>query len=926
MSSSAPRHELLGRRDECETLDRLLAGARAGESQVMVLRGEAGVGKSALVDYLVANATECQTLRAAGVESEMELAFAGLHQLCLPLMGQIDRLPGPQRDALAVAFGLSAGSVPDRFLVGLAVLSLLAEAAEEQPLVCVVDDAQWLDQVSAQTLAFVARRLLAERVALVFAVRVPTPGPGADRFRGLRELAVRGLRDDDARALLDAVVPGRLDVRVRDRIVAETRGNPLALLELPRGLTVAELAGGFGWPDARPLASQIEQSFVRRIGALPGAAQRLLLAAAAEPVGDVLLLRRVAERLGIGTDAATAAEAAGLIEFGTLARFRHPLVRSAAYRAADPGERQDVHRALAEATDPESDPDRRAWHRAHAAVEPDEAVAGELERSADRAQARGGVAAAAAFLKRATELTPDPARRGARAVAAAQATFEAGAPDAALDLLVAAELCPLDELQHGRLARLRTQIVFARRRGGEAVPLLLDAADRLERVDEGQAREAYLEAIGSAVFAGRLGERGALRKVAEAARAAPPGPRPPRPADALLDGLATRFAEGYVEGAPLLKRALRAFRKEAGNNGDDVMRWLWLTWLVAGDMWDDEAWHELTTHAVRTARETGALNFLPLSLTYRAAVHVHAGEFDAAATLVEESTAILKVTGNAYLGYASMLLLIMRGEDAQAWTVLDARAEWASSSWGEGRSIGGRHYMNAVLYNSLGQYEAALASAEGACEHEDLGVYGFSLVELVEAAARSDAPESAATALRQIEERATASGTNWALGLLARSRALLSGGQAAEPLYRDAIERLQRSRSTVDLARAHLVYGEWLRRENRRVDAREHLRIAHEMLQRFGAKAFAERAGRELLATGETVRKRTADSPDRLTAQEGQIARLARAGLSNSEIAAQLFLSPRTVEYHLGKVFTKLAITSRHQLPQALPDQDQNRP
>jgi DNA-binding CsgD family transcriptional regulator len=903
----------------------LLASAKASQSQVLVLRGEAGVGKSALVDYLVANATECQTLRAAGVESEMELAFAGLHQLCLPLMGQMDRLPGPQRDALAVAFGLSAGSVPDRFLVGLAVLSLLAEAAEEQPLVCVVDDAQWLDQVSAQTLAFVARRLLAERVALVFAVRASTLGPGDDRLRGLPELVLRGLRDDDARALLDSVVPGRLDEHVRDRIVAETRGNPLALLELPRGLTVAELAGGFARPDARPLASQIEQSFVRRIEALPPATQRLLLAAAAEPVGNVSLLRRVAERLGIGADAAAAAEAAGLIEFGARTRFRHPLVRSAAYRAADPGERQDVHRALAEATDPESDPDRRAWHRAHAALEPDEAVAGELERSADRAQARGGIAAAAAFLKRATELTPDPATRGARALAAAQATFEAGAPDTALELLTAAELGPLDELQRGRLARLRAQIVFARRRGGEALPALLDAAGRLGQVDEGQAREAYLEAIGSAVFAGRLGARGALQEVAEAARAAPPGPRPPRLVDALLDGLVARFAKGYVEGAPLLNRALRAFRQEAGRNEDDNMRWLWMTSLAAADMWDDETWHELSTHAVRTARETGALNFLPLALTYRAAMHVHAGEFDAAAALIEESDAILKVTGNSYLGFASVLLLVWRGEDVKASAVLDAGAEWGST-WGEGRTIGARYGFNAVLYNGFGQYQDALASAEQACEFDDLGLFGFSLIELVEAAVRCDVPEPAEAALRQIEERAKATGTDWALGLLSRSRALLSEGRTADLLYREAIEHLQRSRTAVHLARTHLVYGEWLRRENRRVDAREQLRTAYEMLQRFGAQAFADRARRELLATGETVRKRTAGTPDGLTPQEGQIARLARAGLSNSKIAAQLFLSPRTVEYHLGKVFAKLAITSRHQLPQALPDQGHDRP
>ncbi|MEV1023259.1 AAA family ATPase [Streptomyces sp. NPDC050264] len=922
MASSAPRRGLRGRRGECGALDQVIAGARTGRGQVRVLRGEAGVGKSALVEYLVGSAAGCQILRAVGVESEMELAFAGLHQLCVPLMGKLDRIPSPQRTALSVAFGLSAGSAPDRFLVGLAVLSLLAEAAEEQPLVCVVDDAQWLDQVSAQTLAFVARRVLAERVALVFAVRTSsTPAAGGDAFGALPEIAVRGLHDDDARALLESVVPGRLDERVRDRIVAETRGNPLALLELTRGLSAAELAGGFGRPDARPLASQIEESYLRRIGSLPAAAQRLLLAAASEPVGDVPLLRRVAERLDIDADAAGAVEAAGLIEFGTRVRFRHPLVRSAAYRAADPTVRRDVHRALAEATDPDFDSDRQAWHRAHAAVDPDEALAGELERSAGRAQARGGIAAAAAFLRRATELTPDSARRGTRAAAAAQAAFEAGSPDAALELLAAAQLSPLDEVQQARLVWLRAQIVFARRRGGEALPLLLDAAGRLTRVDGTQAREAYLDALGSAVFAGRLHERTGVREVAEAARTAPPGAQPPRPTDLLLDGLVTWFADGFVEGAPLLRSALRAFRRAAALDGGDAMRWLWLTWLVAGDMWDDETWHELTTHAVRSAREAGALNFLPLALGYRAALSVHAGDFDLASTLIDEAATITEVTGHSPMAYPSLLLMAWRGEDEQAAEVMRSAAGDAIS-WGEGRAIGLGHYLLTVLHNGLGQYQDALTHAEQAVEHEDLSVVGFALAELVEAAVRSGAPETAAAALGRLEERAGASGTDWALGVLARSRALLCDGPAADRLYREAIEHLGRSRIAVHLARTHLVYGEWLRRENRRVDAREHLRTAHDLLRGFGASAFAERARRELLATGETVRPRSGPLPDlnreALTAQEGQIARLAADGMTNSEIGAELFLSPRTVEWHLGKVFTKLDVKSRNKLRAAL--------
>ena len=837
--SGGPRHGLRGRRSECEALDRLVAGARAGRSQVLVLRGEVGIGKSALVEYLATSAAGCRVARAAGVESEMELAFAGLHQLCAPMMGYVDRLPEPQRQALTVAFGLSAGSAPDRFLVGLAVLSLLAEVADEQPLICVVDDVQWLDRVSAQTLAFVARRLLAERVAVVFAVRGPASGAEDDPLMGLRHLVVRGLRDDDAGALLDSVVPGRLDDRIRDRVIAETRGNPLALLELPRGLTVAELAGGFSRPDARPLVSQIEETFLRRIRSLPAATQRLLLVAAAEPVGDVSLLRRVAGRLALGADAATAAEAAGLIGFGARVRFRHPLVRSAAYRAADAGARREVHRALAEATDPQSDPDRRAWHRAHATAEPDEAVAGELERSADRARARGGIAAAAAFLTRATELTPDAATRGARAVTAASVNFEAGSPELASELLAAAELGPLDELQRARLARLRARIAFARQRGRDAVPPLVDAARRLERLGDPHAREAYLEALGAAVFAGRLIGAGGVREVAEAARAAPPAPPPPRPMDLLLNGLAVRFTEGYVPGVTPLRRALQAFRREVPGAADDTVRWLWMAWLAAGDVWDDESWYELATRAVRLARDTGALSVLPLVLLYRAFLHVHAGEFHAARDLIQESDAITEATGNSPLRYnAALLLAAWRGDEERTLQLIEAGAH-DTAARGEGRAIAMAGYVSAVLYNGLGRYQDALTGARRACEYDDLAVSGWCLAELVEAGARSGAHEEAAAALRRLEERTNAVGTDWALGILARSRALLSEGEDAESLYREAVERLGRSRIVVQLPRTQLLYGEWLRRENRRVDAREHLRTAYETLHRFGTAAFS---------------------------------------------------------------------------------------
>jgi DNA-binding CsgD family transcriptional regulator len=726
---------------------------------------------------------------------------------------------------------------------------------------------------------------------------------------------VRGLANGDARALLDSVLVGPVDQRVRDRIVAETRGNPLALLELPRGLTPAELAGGFGLPGS-PLASRIERGFLRRLEPLPVDTRRLVLAAAADPVGDATLLWRALERLGIGEDSAAPAEAAGLIELGALVRFRHPIVRSTAYRAASLHDRQAVHRALAEATDQDVDPERRAWHRAHAARGPDEVVAGELEVLAARAQGRGGIAAAAAFLARAAELTPDPVRRGTRALAAAQAKFEAGAPAAAFELLTTADIAPLDELHRARLARLRAQITFTRTRGGDAVPLLLAAARRLEPVDAGLARETYLEALVASIFAGRLGGGPDLQEVAAAARAAPASPGPPRAFDLLLDGLATRYTDGYAAGLAPLRRALDAFTRGHGP-GHQGLRWMLMAWPAAHEVWDDESWDQLTVRAVSLARDAGALTVLPIFLLYRAAVHIYAGEFAAASVLSAEADAIVEATGNTRWQGTSLLLAAWRGQEEATLKMADASIQ-AATARGEGRAICMAELSRAVLYNGLGRYEDALAAAQRACEHEDLGMVNWPLTELVEAAVRGGRLDVAATALGRLEERTRAAGTDWALGIQARSRALVGDNAGAETLYREAIERLARTRIVVHRARAQLLYGEWLRREHRRLDAREQLRTAHDLFGRIGAEAFAERARRELLATGETVRKRTAETLYELTAQEAQIARLAVDGCTNPEIGAQLFISPRTVEYHLRKVFTKLDVSSRKQLPAAL--------
>jgi DNA-binding CsgD family transcriptional regulator/tetratricopeptide (TPR) repeat protein len=900
---------LRGRRREREVLDELLAAVRTGESRALVVVGEPGVGKTALMQYALESASAYRIARAVGVESEMELAFAALHQLFAPMLDRLDRLPGPQREALATAFGLSAGDAPDRFLVGLAALGLLSEVAHEQPLLCLVDDAQWLDRASAQTLAFVARRLFADSVGVVFATR-----EASAELRGLPELRVHGLRNGEARELLSSAVHGPLDERVRDRIVAETRGNPLALLELPRGLTHAELAGGFGLPDAPALSGRIEESFQRQLAALDPSTQLLLLVAAAEPLGDPTLVWRAAEQLGIGVDAATPAAAAGLAEFGARVRFRHPLVRSAVYRAASPAQRQSVHAALAQATDPELDPDRRAWHRAQAAAGPDEDVAGDLEHSAERAQRRGGMAAAAAFLERATVLTPDPARRSERALAAAHAKHQAGGPDAALGLLTMAEAGPVDELQRARADVLRAQIAFATSRGGDAAPLLLRAARRLEPLDGRLARETYLDALSTALFVGRLTSDGGVLEAAEAARAAPPAAEPPSAADLLLDGAASVILDGYAAGAPILKRAVAAFLDERITEEEEI-RWLWLASRVAVNLWDDESWHALAERHVELARASGALTVLPIALSSRIVVHVNEGEIAAADSLTEEQRAIAEATGSKIVLYAGLTVAAWRGREPEASRLIEASLEDVRRRGG-GMELAITRWWSALLYNGLGRHEDALAATRQATDFPpELLFSNWVLPEVIEAAARSGQRERAAEALRGLTETTRASGTDWALGIEARTGALLAEGDVADALYREAIERLGRTRARVQLARAHLLYGEWLEHEGRRSEAREQLRTAHEMLTAAGLEAFAERAAGGLLVAGGAARSDVVQStPSALTTQEAQIARLARDGLSNPEIGARLFISPRTVEYHLHKVFTKLAISSRSQL------------
>jgi DNA-binding CsgD family transcriptional regulator/tetratricopeptide (TPR) repeat protein len=901
---------LRGRRRECDALDRLVNAARAGESRALVVRGEPGVGKTALLDYLAEQASGCRVARAAGVESEMELAYAGLHQLLTPMLDRLQRLPGPQRQALRTAFGLSSGPAPDRFLVGLATLSLLADVAEEHPLVCLIEDEQWLDRASAQVLAFVARRLVAESVGLVFAARVPSGELG-----GLPELVVEGLPEADARALLDAALTGPLDAQVRDRIVAETGGNPLALLELPRGLTPAELAGGFALPSAVPLSASIQESFRRRLEALPEETRSLLLVAAAEPVGDPVVVWRAAERLGVGTQAAAPAAEADLLEVGARVRFRHPLVRSAAYQSASLQQRQQVHRALAEATDPALDPDRRAWHWAHATPGPNEDIAAELERSAGRAQARGGLAAAAAFLQRSVALTRDPARRAERALAAAQASLQAGAFDAALGLLATAEAGALDEFQRARGDLLRAHVAWFSFTGSDASRLLLNAARRLEPFDLQLARETYLTAYGAALVTGHVAGDGVLLEICRAVRALPPPPGTPRPLDLLLDGLALVTTEGQAGATPTLQRAAKAI---ADIPVEDVLLWGWIAPSASALLWDIEGMRASAAREVRLLRDAGALAALPPSLTNLGIATAWMGDFAGAASLIAESDSVAAATGSRQAPYALLRLLAMQGREAEATATIASAIEQAAPGE-QGHTAAWAHWAAAVLYNGLARYEAAASAARQATADPRNWWSMWVLPELVEAAVREGEAEPARDALERLAETTQPCGTDFALGIEARSRALLSDGAAADDLYREAIDRLRRAQLRPELARAHLLYGERLRRQGRRVDAREQLRTAHAMFAAISMEAFAERARRELLATGEKVRKRTPDITAELTAQEAVIARLARDGLSNPEIGARLFISARTVKYHLGKVFTKLDISSRAQLHRALP-------
>lgn len=910
---AAPR--LLGRTTECEALDRLVSEVVGGASRVVVLRGEAGVGKTALLEYVANGVADWRLVRAVGVESEMEFAYNGLHQLCVPLLADLELLPAPQRQALAIVLGQSLGPAPDRFLVALATLTLFAEAADRKPLACLVDDAQWLDGASADVISFVGRRLHAEQVALVCTART---GVGDDVLTGLPTFPVEGLDPSAARALLLDNLRAPIEAAICDQIVSESHGNPLAILELPLTWNASLAASGLGPSQPRPVTDKIERSFLERLLGLPADTQLLVLVAAADPVGDPVRLNSAAATLGIDLSAADPAVDAGLLSIRGRVEFAHPLIRSATYRAATAENRRRVHAALAEATDADAEPDRRAWHRSEATAGLDEQVAADLEQSAGRAQARAGLAAAARFLTRATELTPDPTRRVGRALTAAMANVQAGAFDTADQLINAASAGPADELQLAHIDLLRAQLAFMSSRGADATALMLAAAERLRTLDSNLARETYLDAFSAALFAARLSGAIGVREIAQAARAAPqPSAEAATAADLLLDAL-VELTGDYARAVPSCQRALQRLTGEAASP-QEKLRWLWQGCVVALEMWDDESARLLSQHSVQIARETGSLSELALALSARTPVLVLCGEIAGAASTVAETETVEEATGVSAAPYGALILAAWRGRENSVRDLVTSTMREATAR-NEGIGVAICEYARAVLCNGMGEYEEALEAATSASDFHEVIAENWGLSELVEPAVRTGRTDLAFAALHRLETKARATGTDWALGVTSRSRAMLSEGSAAEQAFREAIERLGRARVRAECARAQLLYGEWLRRAGRRVDARRELTAAFETFSPLGMEAFADRARRELIASGGRARKRTVETREDLTPQETQIARLARDGYSNPEIAAHLFISSRTVEWHLRKVFTKLGIKSRRQLPAALAD------
>jgi len=874
---------LVGRREEQDRIAALLAGARSGQSGVLVIRGEAGIGKTALLSHMAAAASDFRVLHVCGSELEMEFPYAGVQQLCGPLLAFVAQLPEPQQRALEVSLGLKDGDLPtgcwsvwpfSRCSVrpattGQRCASSMMRSGSTR-VRCRRSPSWQGDSLRSRSSWFAARRAGAEQ-----------------ELRGHPKTVLAGLNGEESQSLLMSVLPGPLDEYVKDNLLAEAKGNPLALLELHRALTPAELAGGYGLATAtNPHA--LESSFCRRLSALPRQTLLLLLLAAADPAGRPEWLRAAAKRLGISVDAADAAEAEGLITVEDGIRFRHPLIRSAIYRSASFTDRRAAHTALAAVITGPSADDYRAWHRSHGTLSDDDEVADDLEHSAERARGRGG--------------------------AAAEAKLEPGLPRAALPLITTVEAATDDETLTARAELIRAKAAFAASRGADAPALLLSAAARLAHLDSKLSRETYLQAVTASILVGRCATdaTNTPSAVAKAAKMAPPPSQPPRAVDHLLDGLVVRLTEGHRAAAPKLKEAISAYMAEVENRTADP-RWHDITHRVCLDVFDIETYNFLAERQLEQLRIDGALTVLPLALQTYSGIAVTYGNFTRAAMLLDESQVITSATGAPLPGCVWAYLAAYRGQEKECREIVETTISLAEQR-GEGFDIDGALYSAAILHLGLSQYPEALAAASSARQHDDVGVQTHILNELVEAAARCGERSIAKDAADELQQQAQVCGTDTALGMAARAVALVSDGPSADTKYRTAIDHLQRSPFVVYLPRAHLVYGEWLRREKRRAEARVQLRTAYDSFVQMRADGFANRARRELRATGEPVLARSHSPNTGLTTQEAQIATLARDGYTNSEIAEQLYISPRTVEWHLNHIFGKLNITSRRQL------------
>jgi DNA-binding CsgD family transcriptional regulator len=904
---------VLGRRPERTRLDEILDRIRDGHSATLVLEGGPGLGKTTLLNYLVEQGAGVTLLTTTGTQSEFGLPYAALHQLCHPVIGALEVLPAPQREALETTFGMRTGPVPGTFLIGLAALGLISEVSRVAPVLCVIDDAQWMDRASADVLGFVARRLEADAVGMVFATRSAGDTPWLER---IPLLALRGLERAAAAELLATLAPGRIEPAAMDRILDEADGIPLVLVEAARTLKRTEISTGIIREEVSSDPDRLEAQFGVRLRALPLETQRLLLIAAAEPTANPLRIRAAAASLGAAADALRPAVEAGLCHDDTTVRFRHPLVRSAVYRTASGEELRAAHAALARASPADSDPDLLAWHRACACDSTDEEVAAELAVASERMLERGAPAAAAVLLRKARQVTADEAQRVRWSLRIAQAELAAGDFDASEREMVASHTAMLSPALLAEAKLTEARLAFTRERGGTAVPLLLRAAELLSAVTTDAAEEAYLEAFSAALFGGTL-TRTDLAQVSKRWQATE-FPDGGRPAHRLLDALSAIVISGGPTAWQRLRETLSTIEDGTGRHESSLPA-LWVASVAAAAAWDIESWDAISHRLVTTSRDAGDYGELPTALSSRAFVQLFTGELRAAVEAVQETETITSATGGRMTPYGAIGVAALSGREPE----LDALVE-ATMPSAEARSdatgISIACWAQGLLNNGMGRYAEALAWTTRARPlYQDLHASSvWVLVELIESASRTDRLADARAALRLLASTAESSGTAWGLGVLARSRALAGDEARTEEHYAESLRLLEPTRCALDLARTSLAYGEWLRRQRRLSDAREHLVRAVDLFESMGAAAFAARGTRELRAAGSQLRKPGTTAASVLTVQESQIARLVAQGLTNAEVATRMFLSPRTVEYHLAKVFGKLQLKSRHQLA-ALP-------